>query len=101
MFDVAPTEFLLVAVIALVVIGPKDLPRVMRAVGQWVGKARGVARQFRSGFDTMVREAELQEMEAKWKAENERIMQQFPAAPEPLLPGTDPPAPAAAPKQET
>ena len=40
MFDVAPTELLLVAVIALVVIGPKDLPRAMRFVGQWVGKAR-------------------------------------------------------------
>jgi len=59
MFDVAPTEFLLVAVVALLVIGPKDLPRVMRTVGQWVGKARGVARQFRSGFDNIVREAEL------------------------------------------
>lgn len=83
MFDVAPTEFLLVAVIALVVIGPKDLPRVMRVVGQWVGKARGVARQFRAGFDTMVREAELQEMERKWKEENERIMRDYPTAPEP------------------
>jgi sec-independent protein translocase protein TatB len=83
MFDVAPTEFLLVAIVALVVIGPKDLPRVMRTVGQWVGKARGVARQFRSGFDNMVREAELEEMEAKWKTENERIMRDYPTAPEP------------------
>ena len=62
MFDIAPTEFLLVAVVALVVIGPKDLPRVMRVVGQWVGKARGMARHFRSGIDTMMREAELEEM---------------------------------------
>jgi sec-independent protein translocase protein TatB len=80
-FDVAPTEFLLVAVVALVVIGPKDLPRVMRTVGQWAARARGVARHFRSGLDTMMREAELEEMEKKWKAENERIMREYPSLP--------------------
>lgn len=76
MLDVAPTEFLLVAVVALVVIGPKDLPKAMRVVGYWVGRMRGVARQFRSGFDAMVREAELEEMEKRWAAENERIMKE-------------------------
>jgi len=92
-FDVAPTELMLVAVIALVVIGPKDLPRVMRVVGQWIGRARGMARHFRSGIDTMMRESELAEMEAKWKAENDRIMlgATAPAAPptdaaEPVMP---------------
>ncbi len=84
MFDVAPTELMLVAVIALVVIGPKDLPRVMRVVGQWVNRARGVARQFRSGFDEMIRESELREMEEKWRAENERIMREHPAIPPPV-----------------
>jgi sec-independent protein translocase protein TatB len=78
MFDVAPTELLLVAIVALVVIGPKDLPRVLRTVGQWVGKARGVARQFRSGFDEMIREAELADMEKKWAEENARIMAEHP-----------------------
>ena len=78
MFDVAPTEFMLVAVIALLVIGPKELPRVLRMVGQWVGKARGVARQFRSGFDEMMRESELAEMEKKWAEENAKIMAEFP-----------------------
>lgn len=81
MFDVAPSELLLVALIALVVIGPKDLPRVMRTVGRWVGRIRGVARQFRAGFDEMVRESELREMEEKWRAENERIMREHPAIP--------------------
>lgn len=81
MFDVAPTELLLVAVVALVVIGPKDLPKAMRVVGYWVGKARGVARQFRSGFDTMVREAELHEMEKQWAEENARIMREHPPEP--------------------
>ncbi len=78
MFDIAPTELLLVALIALVVIGPKDLPKAMRFVGHWVGRARGVARQFRSGFDSMVREAELEEMEKRWAAENARIMAEHP-----------------------
>ncbi len=97
MFDVAPTEFLLVAVIALVVIGPKDLPKVMRVIGHWVGKARGVASQFRAGFDNIVRESELAEMEKKWRDENERIMREFPATePPPAIeppPATEPPAP--------
>src|SRR3546814_13997073 len=88
MFDVAPTELLLVAVIAIIVIGPKDLPKAMRFVGHWVGRARGVARQFRSGFDAMVREAELEEMEKRWKEENERIMREHPS-PDPALPAPD------------
>lgn len=81
MFDIAPTELMLVAVVALLVIGPKDLPKAMRFVGHWVGKARGVARQFRSGFDAMVREAELAEMEKKWAEENARILREHPALP--------------------
>ena len=48
----------------------------MRIVGKWVGKARGMARHFRSGIDTMMREAELEEMEKKWREENERIMRE-------------------------
>jgi sec-independent protein translocase protein TatB len=78
MFDVAPTELLLVAIVALVVIGPKDLPKAMRFVGKWVGKARGMARHFRSGLDTMMREAELEEMEKQWRAHNEAIMRAHP-----------------------
>ena len=78
MFGIDSSELLLVALVALVVIGPKDLPKAMRVVGYWVGRARGVARQFRSGFDTMVREAELEEMEKRWAAENERIMREHP-----------------------
>jgi sec-independent protein translocase protein TatB len=90
MFDVAPTELLLVGLVALVVIGPKELPNAMRIVGKWVGKARGVARQFRSGFDQMVRESELAEMEKQWAAENERIMRMHPPAPS--LPAPQPEA---------
>lgn len=81
MFDIAPTELLLCAIVALLVIGPKDLPKAMRTVGHWVGRVRGVARHFRAGFDTMVREAELEEMEKKWRTENERILREHPSEP--------------------
>ena len=88
MFDIAPTELLLVGMVALLVIGPKDLPKAMRFVGYWVSRARGVARQFRSGFDSMMREAELQEMEKKWAEENARIMREHPPTPQQMLPLT-------------
>ena len=82
MFDIAPTELLLCAVVALVVIGPKDLPKAMRVLGRWVGRVRGMARHFRSGFDAVVREAELEEMQRKWAEENARIMREHPPMPE-------------------
>ena len=81
MFGIDSSELLVIFLVALVVIGPKDLPRVMRTVGHWVGKARGMAGHFRAGVDNMIRESELAEMEKKWKAENERIMREHPAAP--------------------
>lgn len=91
MFDIASSELLLVVLVALLVIGPKDLPKVLRVVGKWVGKARGVAAQFRSGFDEMVRQSELEELEKKWKAENERIMREHPADPRAEVIGDDNP----------
>jgi sec-independent protein translocase protein TatB len=95
MFDVAPTELLLVVVVALVVIGPKDLPKAMRFVGKWMAKARGMARHFRSGLDTMMREAELEELEKQWREQNDAIMREFPR-----IDGSDaspPTSPASAP----
>lgn len=81
MFDFAPTELLVFGAVAILVIPPKDLPKAMRVAGHWVGRMRGIARQFRSGFDSMIRDAELQEMEKKWAAENERIMREHPLTP--------------------
>src|SRR5918994_1147516 len=72
------TQLLVVAVIALLFIGPKELPRVMMQVGRWIGKVRGYARHFTSGIENVMREAELEEMEKKWREENERIMQLHP-----------------------
>ena len=74
MFGIDSSEFLLIAVVALVVIGPKDLPRVMRLVGGWVGRGRAMTRHLRSGFDTMMREAELEEMQKQWAKQNAEIM---------------------------
>ncbi len=104
MFGIDSAELLIIAVVALVVIGPKDLPRVMRAIGHWVGQARGMARHFRSGIDTMIREAELEDMEKKWRADNDRIMREHPAQagegewaePIPALDGDAPPPAAPA-----
>ncbi|NJM51544.1 MAG: twin-arginine translocase subunit TatB [Sphingomonadales bacterium] len=78
MFDIASSEFFLVLLIALVVIGPKDLPKVLRVVGKWVGKGRAIVAQFRAGIDDMVRESELKELEEKWKKQNEDIMREYP-----------------------
>jgi len=70
MFGVDSGELAIVAILALIFIGPKDLPKVMRTVGYWVGRVRGMARHFTSGIENMVREAELEEMEKKWREEN-------------------------------
>ncbi len=74
MFDIGIGELLVILIVAVVVIGPKDLPLAMRTAGRWIGKMRRISAHFRSGIDAMVREAELEEMEKKWKAQNEEIM---------------------------
>jgi sec-independent protein translocase protein TatB len=105
MFGIDSGELLIIAVVALVVIGPKDLPRVMRTVGQWIGRARGMAKHFRVGLDTMMREAELDDLEKSWQATNDQIMREHPypapekdwAEPVPALegePGAEAPPPA-------
>ncbi|MEP3226987.1 MAG: Sec-independent protein translocase protein TatB [Parasphingorhabdus sp.] len=80
MFDLSISEIAIIVIIAIVVIGPKELPRALATAGRWIAKARGVMGNFRTGLDAMVREAELQEMEKKWAAENERIMLENPSA---------------------
>ena len=82
MFDLSLSEIAIIAIIAVVVIGPKELPRALATAGKWMAKARGVMSNFRTGLDAMVREAELQEMEKKWASENERIMREHPALPD-------------------
>ena len=62
MFDIGWPEIFVVAVITLVVVGPKEIPHVLRNVMGWVKKARSLAREFQSGVDDMVREAELDKL---------------------------------------
>jgi sec-independent protein translocase protein TatB len=78
MFGIDTSELIIIAVLALLFIGPKELPGAMRTVGRWVGQIRGMARHFQSGIEAAIREAELEEMERKWREENERIMREFP-----------------------
>ena len=62
MFDLGWQEFMLIALIALIVVGPKDLPRVIRAVSQGIRRVRGVAREFHSSLEEVAREAELDDI---------------------------------------
>jgi sec-independent protein translocase protein TatB len=62
MFDISWTEFLLIGVVALVVIGPKELPAVMRTVGQWTRKLRSMAADFQNQFHEAMREAEMADL---------------------------------------
>jgi len=61
-FDIAWSELALIGAVALIVIGPKDLPRVMRSLGQWTRRARAMAAEFQRNLDEMMREAELDEI---------------------------------------
>lgn len=68
MFDIGWTEMFVVIVIAVIIIGPKDLPRTLRTVGQWIGKVRAVGRDFQRGLDDMIRETELDEVKKQIEA---------------------------------
>lgn len=60
--DLSWSHMLLVLVVALVIVGPKDLPKLMRKMGEWTAKARNMADQFRRSFDDMARQSELDEL---------------------------------------
>jgi sec-independent protein translocase protein TatB len=62
MFDIGWSEFLVIAVVALIAIGPKELPGVLRMVGQWIGKARRMASEFQGQFQEAMREAEMADL---------------------------------------
>jgi len=79
MFDIGWDEMLFTVIVAIVVIGPKDLPRALRTAGRWIGKIRRVSGHFRAGVETMIREAELEEMEKQWREQNAAIMAAHPA----------------------
>ena len=66
MFDLFSwSHILILLTVALVVVGPKDLPRLMSMAGKWVGKARNMANEFKKSFDEMARQSELDELRAE------------------------------------
>ncbi len=69
--DFGMSELLLIGVVALVFIGPKDLPKALRVAGFWVRKARTLSREFQSSVEQMIREAELDEMRQELKKATE------------------------------
>jgi sec-independent protein translocase protein TatB len=67
-FDVGGTELLVIAAVALIVVGPKDLPVLLRKLGQFVARIRGMANEFRASFDEMARQSELDELRKEVQA---------------------------------
>jgi sec-independent protein translocase protein TatB len=70
-FDLGWSEMLVIGAVALVVIGPKELPNALRTAGYWVRKARGLSREFQGSFEQMIREAELDEVRKDLKKATE------------------------------
>jgi sec-independent protein translocase protein TatB len=66
--EAGATELIFLAAVALIVVGPKDLPVLMRKVGQWIAKMRGLAAEFRSSFDELARQSELDELRKEVEA---------------------------------
>lgn len=96
MFDIAWSEMLVVAVVLIIVVGPRDLPKVMRGIAQLYGKARSLAGKFRADMDSLAREVELEELRRKVKMyEFQDPKQELTRLIDPDLPGTPAPAPNA------
>jgi len=113
MFDLGWSEILVIAVVAIVVIGPKDMPQAFRTVGQWMSKARALAREFQGHIDDLMRETQVDEMKREFQSmtrppeleglEDELMAGHAPStkasgpapeiADEPAAPVTSPPAP--------
>ena len=100
--DLSWSHMLLVLVVALVVVGPRDLPKVMHTMGKWAAKARGMADQFRKSFDEMARQSELDELRkeldelrnARPFAETEKAMTEALQPPQMVSVDEHPPEPA-------
>ncbi|MFN9164296.1 MAG: Sec-independent protein translocase protein TatB [Alphaproteobacteria bacterium] len=67
MFDIGWSELVVIAIVALVVIGPKDLPQAFRVAGQWMAKARLMAQEFQSHIDEMMRQSDVEEMKREFR----------------------------------
>ena len=102
MFDIGWSELFVIVLVAVVVVGPKDLPKMMRTLGRWTGRARAMADQFRRSFEDMARQSELEEMRAEMmklhneksladiKRQTDQMLGHLP--PDPVTPLTDTPS---------
>lgn len=105
MFDVGWDEILVIAIVALVVIGPKDLPHALRIVGRWMAKARAMAREFQTHVDDFMRESEMADLKNEFSdiarprelddIDSELMTGQVPKAAPPKADKTSDEAPAA------
>lgn len=86
MFDLSIWEIAIVAVVAILVIGPSELPRALVTAGKWIRKFRSFTNGFRTGLDAMIRETEMNELEKKWAQQNQKIMAENPNEMLPLPP---------------
>jgi sec-independent protein translocase protein TatB len=67
MFDIGWSELLVIGIVALIAIGPKDLPHAFRTLGQWVAKARALAREFQGHVDELMRESQVDDMKREFQ----------------------------------
>ena len=91
MFDLSIWEIAVIGVVGVLVIGPKELPRAIMTAGKWMRKFRSVTGSLRSGFDNMIRETEMKELEEKWAKQNKQIMADHPNEMLPLSEPTESP----------
>ena len=66
--EIGATELMVIAAVALIVVGPKDLPMLMRKLGQFIARLRGMASEFRASFDDMARQSELDDLRREVEA---------------------------------
>jgi sec-independent protein translocase protein TatB len=101
MFDIGWSEMLVIGSLALIVVGPRDLPKMLRTFGQYVGKARGMAREFQRSMDEAARQADISDMkELRETAQQLRDLKRTPfdsALGAKPSPGAQPAAPPTAP----
>ena len=77
MFDIGWPELFIIAVVVLLVVGPKDLPKVLRTVGRFAGKAKAITREFRGHVDDMIRESELEEVSDEINTASDMNLEDF------------------------
>lgn len=92
MFDLSIWEIAVIGVVAVLVIGPKELPRALMTAGKWMRKFRSITGGLRNGLDNMIRETEMKELEEKWASQNKQIMAEHPNEMLPLPEPIDNPA---------